>query len=91
MTGVLSTDVLIKVATVALNNEGMKPEVSDGLYKSKTKTENTALPGAAPGRHGNRIGQAAPGRNGLPSEAGMFRRIHAGLREISASTTMVAA
>ena len=27
--------------------------------------------------------------NGLPSEAGMFTRIHAGLREISASTTMV--
>lgn len=88
MTVVLSTDVLIKVATVALNNEGLKPEVSDGLYKSETKTENTAQRRE---RRGGGIGQAAPGRNGLPSEAGMFRRIHAGLREISASTTMVAA
>lgn len=35
--------------------------------------------------------QALPGRNGRPNDAGMFRRIHAGLREISASTTMVAA
>ncbi len=31
MTEVLSTDVLTKVATVALNNEGFKPGVSDGL------------------------------------------------------------
>jgi hypothetical protein len=31
-----------------------------------------------------------PGWKGFPSEAGMFTRIQAGLREIRASTTMVA-
>ena len=29
-----------------------------------------------------------PGKNGFPSDAGIFMRIHAGLREISASTTI---
>ena len=35
-------------------------------------------------------GVQLPGWKGLPSDAGMFTRIHAGLREISAKTTMVA-
>ncbi|MEN9417376.1 MAG: hypothetical protein RI988_996 [Pseudomonadota bacterium] len=36
------------------------------------------------------ISRYEPGKNGLPSEAGMFARIHAALREIATSTTMVA-
>ena len=42
-----------------------------------------------------RLGRARPrryafGLNGLPSDAGMFRRIQRGLREMSASTRIVA-
>ena len=46
------------------------------------RTENTQ-PGAM-------MPFQAPGWKGLPSEAGMLTRIHAGLREIRTSTTMVA-